>query len=498
MRTAGLWLRLGEPGQLDESANTRIQGLAAWLEESRPAGVVDAVPGYAALFVEYVPALVSGAVLERRLLLADSRGREPRLVEIPVRYDGVDLQAAASATGFEESELVRFHTADSYHVFSTSFSPGMPLAGSLDRRLHLPRLPAARKSVPAGSVAVAGAQTGVYTVQGPGGWNLLGTALVNLYDPGRAEPFMVRPLDRVRFVASEGRAPDPPGRLELLPEEPSQPCFTVLQPGLLDLVLDRGRRWAAISGLSRSGPVDTRASAIANALLGNDPAAPLLEMNLSGPLLEVSGTVVVAVTGDALQPVVNGSDVAGWSSFALRWGDTLSFRPTGRGARSYLALAGGIEADSFLASCSTDLRSLLGRPLAAGDRLGVAAESQAVPGRSFRPFARQGNSVVLGVRRGPQFTAEAADALGRQEFTVASADRMGVRLGGASVPGGEVVSEPVPLGSVQVAAGGEPMILLADRGQVGGYAKPVVLDPASLPAAAQLVTGMRVRFRLAE
>lgn len=493
----GLWLRPAAAAALDESVNRRIQSLAAWLGSNRPAGVIDVIPGYGSLYVRFDRGRLSGAALRQLLEQADAEPVTGRDVTIPVRYGGGDLQRLSQESGLTAEQLITIHTAGPYHVYSTSFSPGMPLAGSLDAALHFPRLGSPRRSVPAGSVAVAGAQTGVYTVPTPGGWNLLGRALINLYDPQRPEPFLVRPLDRISFTAAAGEPPELPGHLELLPAVPSRPRLLVREAGLLDLVVDRGRTFTAVHGLSSSGAADTRSAAIANALLGNHPDAPLLELNLRGPTLEATGTLVAALTGDALLPLVNGEPVMPWSSFVLRQGDRLGFRSSGKGARSYLAIAGGIEAASFLGSRSTDLKGRIGRPLAAGDLLGAARESSPRPGRSFRGFQAEWRPVTLTLERGPQFSPEAAEALSRQVFTVQAHDRMGVRLAGGAVPGGEVVSEPVPPGSLQVTASGEPMILLNDRGLVGGYAKPAVITPAHLPLAAQLVTGDRIRFRWA-
>lgn len=495
--TSGLWLRPDASGTLDQAVNRRVQGLAAWLQANQPEGVSDAVPGYGSLYVEFDSRVISAGRLLQLLEEVEPAGSEARLVEVPVDYDGPDLARALEATGLDRQELIARHTAASYHVFSTSFSPGMPLAGSLEPVLQLPRLGEPRKRVPAGSVAVAGAQTGVYALPGPGGWNLLGSALVNLFDPHRSDPFLVRPLDRIRFTERQGARPALPEPLELLPAEPRHPRLRVLKPGMLDLIVDRGRPWGGLHGLAQGGPADPLAAAIAGALVGNHPAAALLEMNLTGPVLEARCTMVVAVTGEALQPLVRGQPLPGWSSLRLQEGDRLEFRPTGNGARSYLALAGGIETERFLGSRSTDVGGLLGRPLRAGDTLGAASEAWALPGRSFRghSFTAPGRQVLLRLVPGPQYSPEAAEALERQLFTVESADRMGVRLAGAQVPGFEVVSEAVPLGSVQVTASGLPMILLNDRGRVGGYSKPAVLDRASLSMAGQLLPGDRLRFR---
>ncbi len=491
--TAGLLVELGEPGRIDRATSGRVHGLVTRLALEQRGGIIDAVPGYTSVLIEYDPKRISAGTVRTLVAAAAGADRPPgRSVTIPVVYDGPDLADAADRLGLSAEQLVRMHTGQEFDVYTTSFSPGMPLAGELPPKLRLPRRATPRREVAPGSVAIAGAQTGVYTLPTPGGWHLLGRALVNPFEPARPVPALVSPLDRIRFRAAQGAAPRLPGPLELLPAEPVRPVLRVARAGLADLVVDAGRNWTAVLGLSRSGPLDANAARIAAALVGNRPGTPLLELNLSGPVLEALADTVFAVCGPALVPVVDGESLPAWTSHPLRRGQRLEFRPTGVGARSYLALAGGIESGLFMGSASVDTKAKVGRPLKQGDVLG-AGHALVRPGRSFTPYRARGFRLRL--LRGPQWTAEAAAALTSQPFTLTSASRMGLRLAGSeAVPGGDVLSEPVAPGSIQVAADGNPMILLADRGPVGGYAKPARLHPAELDRAGQLRVGDTVRF----
>src|SRR5690606_21570971 len=163
---------------------------------------------------------------------------------------------------------------------------GFPYSAGRPELLRRTRMPAPRGRVPAHSVGVAGHQTGVYTVETPGGWNLIGRALRAVYDPHRDEPFLLRAGDRVRFSvasAGDGAVPGPPGVLPLLPQESARPVFSVLRAGLSDIVVDAGRFLVGRFGLARGGPVDAPAARLANLLVGNHPYAPLLEMTATGP-----------------------------------------------------------------------------------------------------------------------------------------------------------------------------------------------------------------------
>lgn len=175
----------------------------------------------------------------------------------------------------------------------------------------------------------------------------------------------------------------------------------------------------------------------------------------------------------------------------------LTFEPSHEGSRGYLAVAGGFESDTFMGSASVDVRGKIGRPLHGGETLGVASEHLVRPGFGFKAYEPD-NALHVRLLPGPQVSIDATSALTSQVFTVDRADRMGVQLAGATVPGGEVLSEGTPLGAVQVTSAGKPIILLHDRGSVGGYSKPALIHPSDLPKLAQLRPGQSLRFKLLE
>lgn len=492
---SGFYLRFGEVPE--EASNRRLQALArALLARPHPA-LTDVIPGYTTLYLEYDARRISERALRAWLraqpLTPSTTGR--RLV-VPVVYDGPDLETVAAQTGLTTAEVVSRHSARDYHVYAVGFSPGLAFMGDLDPALQLPRRTAPRPRVAAGSVAIAQKQTTVYPVASPGGWHLLGRSVTPVYTPTAARPLLFEAGDRVRFCAvSAAAAQRSHGSEEvahLLPEAPRYPLLRVLEPGLLTLVVDGGRFLAGRYGFVRGGALDEAAAACANRLVGNRAGAPLLELNLQGGLFEVLAAGVLAFAGGGMTPQLNSQDIPAHLSFAVRPGDRLGFRAHPAGSRGYLALAGELDSGRFLESASVDLRGRIGRPLRADDLLGVATPRAVRPGRSFTPYRRASGSLRL--LPGPQASAEALLALTRQTFRVGRADRMGVQLLGGAVPGGEVVSEAVPLGSVQVPPGGVPLLLLHDRGTLGGYHKPAVLHPADLRRAGQLRPGQRVRF----
>jgi KipI family sensor histidine kinase inhibitor len=495
---SGFYLRFG--AEIDPEANARVHAVAALLLKDPYPGVTDIIPGYVTLYIEFDASRVSEravrrwAAAHRKAAAEASLGRR---VKIPVCYDGEDLAEVARRTGLSREEVILRHSDPLYRVYAVGFTPGFPFLGLLDEGLRLPRRQAPRPTVPAHSVAIAGTQTGIYPMPSPGGWHLLGRALTAVYEPHRNPPFLLAPGDEVRFVPGEGARLAEPQGLELLPATPRHPLFAVVKPGLLDLVIDRGRFMAGRFGLARSGPVDSRSAALANALVGNAPEAPLLEFNLQGPTLKALTGGIAAFAGFGLRPICNGEALAPFASFVFGKGDVLKFEPDAVGSRGYLALAGGLESATFYGSASVDLRGRIGRPLGEGDVLGLAAATQVRAGRVFVPYTRPRGLEVLRLVKGPQYDPETLTALSSGTFVVQTADRMGVRLAGPPVPGGgDIVSEAVPIGAVQVPADGAPIILLNDRGTLGGYRKPALVHPADLPRLGQLRPKQTLRFSL--
>jgi KipI family sensor histidine kinase inhibitor len=501
-RLEGFYVQFAD--QLDIEANKKLQALGNRLLEHPLAGVTDLFPAYVNLYVEFDANRVARETvktwvrshLEHLEISTDTGGTNSgRAVELRVRYDGEDLEWIAAQTGLSIAEVIATHSSPSYWVFAVGFVPGQPFLGVLPEILRLPRRPTPRKRVEAHTVAMAIAQTGIYVLPTPGGWHLLGTALEAIYDPRREQPFLLEPGDRVKFVPSDGPTPPEPGALEMLPLEPANPVFHVDRPGVLDLIIDAGRFMAGRYGMARSGPMDARSARLANAVVGNPNDAPLLELTLTGPKLTVLGDAVLGLAGFGMNAFVNAQDVPNLESFAVRAGDQLSFQPNGIGARSYLAVAGGFESLAFMGSHSSDLTGGIGRALRKGDLLGTQQIRKPRVGYCVQGFALP-HQTVIRLQPGPQATLEALTALASGEFTVTSPDRMGVQLEGPKVPGGELISEATPMGGVQVTPSGNPILLLNDRGRIGGYSKPAMIDPRDLPLVAQLRPGTKLRFRV--
>lgn len=201
---AALLAELGS--RLDTALNTRAIALASALKRRRD--VREAVAGYSSVTVQYDPDQVTfdalGAAI-RRLATKRPPLEEPgRLHRIPVVYDGPDLEAVSARLGLTPRQIVELHSRPIYRVFLVGFVPGWAYLGPLPEELALPRLEVPRRQVPAGSVAIAGRQTGIYPLPSPGGWHLIGRTSVRLFFADRDPPSLFRTGDRVKFFAESG------------------------------------------------------------------------------------------------------------------------------------------------------------------------------------------------------------------------------------------------------------------------------------------------------
>lgn len=197
------------PARIDPAVSGRAVALARAVKSRCAASVRDVVVGYSSVTVYFDPLHVDATALEAELrqaalALPDSATEEGALINVDVCYGGEfgpDLADVAAFAKASEEEVIALHSATTYRVYVVGFVPGFPYMASVHPRLALPRRATPRTRVPAGSVAIAAGQTGIYPIETPGGWHLIGRTDVKPYDDSRAEPFLFKPGDRVRFHA---------------------------------------------------------------------------------------------------------------------------------------------------------------------------------------------------------------------------------------------------------------------------------------------------------
>ena len=189
---------------IDPALLAQVLALDRALQDRRPRGLLSTVASYASLLCHYDPAVTEAARLEEtiRQLEGTIEAAIPSgpVVDVPTRYDGPDLPEVALKTNLTPAGVIEQHAAREYLVYCIGFAPGFTYCGALPDQLDVPRIASPRLRVPAGSVGIAGRQTGIYGVESPGGWNLIGRTALRLFDPAADPPARFKAGDRLRFV----------------------------------------------------------------------------------------------------------------------------------------------------------------------------------------------------------------------------------------------------------------------------------------------------------
>ncbi|WP_233555996.1 5-oxoprolinase subunit B/C family protein [Galactobacter caseinivorans] len=542
---------------VDVSASPEpLESVLSWHAElvARPLpGQLEALPAAATVLLRFSSApAAEAAVAEVKNRVPDAAAaRSSRIVTLPVEYSGEDLEQVARLTGLSVEAVIAAHTGSDWTAAFGGFAPGFLYLTGGDPRLNVPRRSTPRTAVPAGSVALAGAFSAVYPQRSPGGWQLLGRTDAPLWDASREQPSLIRPGDVVRFEAVRATARAgaevqvasttlPEGARDTVTHPPRPAALEVLSPGLRTVFQDLGRPGLGELGVTASGAADRPSSAQANRLVGNPDSAAVLETLLGGLSLRAQETCVVALTGAVGGAMIDESVPAPVGApFALYPGHILTLGQPASGLRGYVAMRGGFAAERVLGSASLDTLSGLGpAPLTGGQALcsaGLPVLPVAEPQEPATELPNPGEVVQLRVSAGPRadWVGEAGlDALQRTSWVVGpDTDRVGARLrvdpeqpqdpeqsldpDGQDTPAsqdapahpappiarlrdGELASEGMVPGALQLPPSGLPVLFLADHPVTGGYPVIAVVEPHDLPLAAQLPPGTRVRFRVVE
>jgi len=500
-------LLIGVPDPVAARRLTRALG-AARLE-----AVAEVVGGLATVMVAFDPR--AGDVDDQRPVLTtlmeqvsgqpDAEDGGAILLEIPCTFDGPDLEEVASLVRSTPEAVVEMMTVAPLTVAVVGFSPGFAYLAGLPAALRrVPRRSRPRPSVPAGSVALAGGHAAVYPSASPGGWQLVGHTDEPLFTPWVAPYARLAPGDRVRFVRSaavvengDGRSTAADGPVDGTAGAPpgARPVFAVDEPGLRSVLQDGGRMGVAALGVPAATPADPDSFRLANELVGNPIDACTLEITARGPRLRCLSPTFVAVVGGSPDLFVEGQPFAAGQVVPVTAGQQLVVGPVRGGFRCYVAMAGGFVGRSLLGSCSSDQLAGLGPgPIMRGAQLWGAATAPPL-GDHLRPGASRrlegGEPVALRVVPGPhheRFAPGAFAALAFMRFTVEEAsNRVGLRLRrdprtppvlAARGSTGELDSQGMVTGAVQVPPDGQPVILMTDHATLGGY--PVVAVVAAV------------------
>ena len=507
---------LVELADLDETL-----ALFASLQANPVDGIEEMVPAARTLMIRFRPETVSAAALAGDIATRDLSAKiapSENLVEIPVRYDGEDLGDVAELTGLSVEEVIGRHTESEFTVAFCGFAPGFGYLVGGDPALHVPRRKSPRTRIPAGSVALAGAFSGVYPQASPGGWQIIGTTPVKMWDIDRDPGALFQPGYRVRFFdmekaektvslpASTPRAP------KTVAAEAAQ--FKVLAAPMPAVFQDLGRFGQTGQGVSASGALDRGAFNAVNRVVGNPAGTPALELTLGGFSFESNARAVIGLAGASCPVTVRDAagrdrEFAAYQPIALEPGDTVTIGHPKTGMRAYLAVRGGFDVAPVLGSAATDTLAVVGpEPVVSGTVLALKNDSKGLTSVSSDEIPAvdlpsAGDVVTLDVVLGPRtdwFTQKGIETLTGQLWQVTpQSSRVGIRLAG-EVPlerrdSAELPSEGTATGAIQVPHSGQPVLFLADHPLTGGYPVIGAVAEYHLDLAGQVPINAKIRFR---
>lgn len=284
--------------------------------------------------------------------------------------------------------------------------------------------------------------------------------------------------------------------------------ITIVNPGMMTTVQDLGRVGYQQFGVSVSGVMCPRSAILANILVGNPDDEAVLECTMMGPQIQFNTDNCVAITGGDLGPMLDGKPVANYTAIAVKAGQTLRFTMPKVGCRAFVAFAGGFDIEPVMGSRSTYMKAKIGgvegRKLQKGDVIKFRdpkASLVKLDLRHMAPEFRARPEYTVRVVMGPQddyFTDEGIKTFLSEVYTVtAEFDRMGCRFEGPVIAhrdGGDIISDGISFGAIQVPSSGKPIIMLGDRQTTGGYTKIANVITADFRILAQLKAGDKVRF----
>ncbi|RLI16460.1 hypothetical protein DRO49_04670 [Candidatus Bathyarchaeota archaeon] len=424
-------------------------------------GIVEIVPAYTTLLIHYNPRSANFEEISKAIEEAEKEIRvegiredveKKRLLEIPVAYGeeyGPDLEYVAKYAGLSSHEVIKIHSSQTYLVYMIGFTPGFTYMGEVPDIIAAPRLEKPRLRVPAGSVGIAGKQTGIYSVESPGGWRIIGRTPLRLFDPNKDPPTLLQAGDLVKFK------PINADEYEILKREveaekisleiKGTPALKVESAGLGVSIQDFGRMGFRKYGVPVSGALDKKSLAIANILVGNKVDEACIELFQSTASFKALDDIIIAVTGAEVEVYVNGEEIPLWQAIPIRKGSEISVEKFVEGQVAYISIAGGIAENEILGSKSHYLRANIGRRITGGTTIYITENRfnsiiATCPARKFtkQTHANQFPSIVeVRVVLGPHtdyFSKEAIDEFLNGSFKVTShVDRMGYRLAGPTI-----------------------------------------------------------------
>ncbi len=440
-----------------------------------------------------------------------------------------DLEATAAQCKLSTRELIDLHKSSDFTVDIVGFMPGFAYCSGLNPRLKLPRLKSPRSQVPAGSVAIAGLQTAIYPQSTPGGWNLIGKCPDRLFDINRKPPGLFMPGDHIQIIEitfaelTEIEAVNRAAATENLAaihHQQLNPDIEIIYAGTLTSIQDLPRYGLMHCAVSPSGAADQAALHLANALVGNSTDTAALEITSIGPRIIFHTEALIAWVGGICVVKINGQLTPGNRPVWVAAGSSVEFAEIQAGYRLILAIRGGIDTPTILGRKGAYLSADIGtKRLQKGSSLVLSKPTNAViepvleelyklpdnkryPKWSINsPYLANKKIELIDALPGlhlQQLNKKEQALFWQTIWTISpQSNRMGMRLQGdfaLKTPFLEIASQGMMLGTVQLPASGEPIIMMAEHQTTGGYPRLAEVIRSAQTKLAQLKPGQQIRF----
>ena len=511
--------------KMDENIHQQVLTLFHLLQQQPFPGFVESVPAYTTLSIFYQLELipsntgspflfiknqVAALLLQVQGELSPDTPLAPKgYISIPVCYDDAyapDLDSVAVAKGISKESVMALHQETTYKVYMMGFLPGFAYMGTVSDAIASARKPTPRARVEAGSVGIAGKQTGIYPIDTPGGWQIIGRTPSRMFDPEAKHPFLLKTGDTVKFYtiskAAFEESSDPKNTPPPRPPASRPADAVLLKSGIYTTMQDYGRFGFRAFGVPAGGAMDLPAHQIGNALVGNRQHAATIECTMGDLILHINTDTCVALTGGGTA-FINDKNAALYACHAVSKNDIVAIKFNKQGIRTYIAVKGGFDAPALMNSKSMSPVAGIGAPLKKGEELWFGMDCASSIKQVDSAFAQPVNvgHKTIRVMHGPEYnwmTEDSASAFYTQEYTLTNrCDRMGCHVQAAALLLSEprdMLSAAVTNGAIQLTPNGQLILLMSDCQTTGGYPRVGQIAAVDLPRIAQLGSGETIRF----
>ncbi|PAF50373.1 hypothetical protein BKH43_04585 [Helicobacter sp. 13S00401-1] len=443
------------------------------------------------------------------------------LVTIPITYDGEDLEEVARLCKLSVKEVIKRHSSSEYRVAFCGFTPGFAYLSGGDKVLKVPRRKSPRISIKRGSIALADNFCGIYPTNSPGGWQIIGSTTLSMWDLSKNPSALLLPGLRVRFVDastldsaldSKTRCDETILSYDMMQIDKLDKAIEITKMLLPATIQDLGRKGQEKQGVSSAGALDRASFISANKILGNEENAPCIEIALGGFSFKSLADIKIAITGATLPITIKRDGVEirakSYKVLKIHSGDEVILGMASHGVRAYIGVFGGFKVKKILGSASSDTLANI-NPLLIKVKTKLFIDDNAsklththIKKPSLLP--KVGDIVVLDIVLGPRtnwFSYQTVSDFLTQEWLVTpKSNRIGIRLLADKLIKSkfedELPSEGTLNGAIQIPHDGQPVLFLADHPITGGY--PVIANVANyhLDLAAQIPIGAKIRFNV--